>query len=67
MKSLATCLLFSLAFLLAHTGCEMHPASQTVPGYAEKMKEKEANAKKDAAIGETTDPAAPGYFPAKAE
>lgn len=67
MKSLATCLLFSFAMLLAHTGCEMHPASQTVPGYAEKMQGKEDKAKKDAAIGETTDPAAPGYFPPKSE
>ena len=45
----------------------MHPASETIPGYAEKKKEKEAKAKKNAAIGETTDPAAPGYFPPKAE
>lgn len=67
MKSFATSLFCSLALLLAHTGCEMHPASETVPGYAEKMKEKEAKAKKEAAIGETTDPAAPGYFPPKAE
>lgn len=63
MKSLATTLLCSLVLLLAHTGCEMHPASQTVPGYAEKMKEKEA--KKSPSLGETTDPAAPGYFPPK--
>lgn len=65
MKSLATSLLCTLAILLAHTGCEMHPASETVPGYTEKMKEKEAKAKKEAVTGETTDPAAPGYFPPK--
>jgi hypothetical protein len=61
MKSLATCLLCSLVFLLAHTGCERHSAAKTVPGYAEKMKE----AAKDHTGGETTDPAAPGYFQTK--
>lgn len=46
MKSFTTCLLCSFVFLLAHPGCEMHPASETIPGYAEKKKEKEAKAKK---------------------
>jgi len=67
MKFPVTPLLCSLAILLAYTGCEMHPASRTVPGYAEKMKEKEEKAKKEAAIGDTTDPTAPSYFPPKAE
>ena len=44
MKLLALTLLAAMAVL--HTGCEMHPASETIPGYAEKMKEKQSKAQK---------------------
>jgi len=60
MKKL-TALIFS-GLILLHTGCEQHPASLTVPGYAEKKAAKE----KKAAAGEKTEPVnadAPTFFP----
>lgn len=63
MKLQALTLLAALAVL--HTGCEMHPASETVPGYAEKMKEKQAQSQQDAKNSEAADPNAPSYFPQK--
>lgn len=53
------------AALLLNSGCEMHPASKTVPGYAEKMKEKESKAREAAGKSESADPNAPSYFPPK--
>jgi hypothetical protein len=44
----------------------MHPASETIPGYAEKMKEKKAQAQEEAQHSEAADPNAPSYFPPKA-
>jgi hypothetical protein len=63
MKLQALTLLAALAVL--HTGCEMHPASKTVPGYAEKMKEKQAQSQQEAKSSEAADPKAPSYFPPK--
>ncbi len=60
MKTLAP--LVILAFLALNTGCEMHPASQTVPGYAEKMAAKEAKAEKKAETAETLDSNPPRFF-----
>lgn len=53
-------------FAVLHTGCEMHPASETIPGYAEKMKEKQAQAQEEAQHSESADQNAPSYFPPKA-
>ena len=64
MKLLALTLL--AAFAVLHTGCEMHPASETIPGYAEKMKEKKAQSQEEAQHSEAADPNAPSYFPPKA-
>ena len=65
MKTRAILLATALAPLLLHTGCEMHPASQTVPGYAEKMKEKEKKQTQAVEHSEAVDPNAPTYFPPK--
>jgi hypothetical protein len=65
MKLLALTLLAAMAVL--HTGCEMHPASETIPGYAEKMKEKQAKAQKEAQDSEAADSNAPSYFPPKTQ
>jgi len=51
-----------IAFLALNTGCERHPASQTVPGYAEKMAAKEAKAEKSAASTEPVDSNPPRFF-----
>ncbi len=65
MKSLATSLLVAFSFLAVQSGCERHPASQTIPGYAEKMRGKEAAAEKQATHSEAADSKAPTYFPPK--
>jgi hypothetical protein len=65
MKSRATLLAAAFAALCLHTGCEMHPASKTVPGYAEKMKAKEKKEKQSVEYSEAVDPNAPSYFPPK--
>ena len=65
MKSIATTLLAAFALLAINTGCERHPASETVPGYAAKMEKKQAEAGEKATHSEASDPQAPAYFPAK--
>jgi hypothetical protein len=65
MKSLASTLLVAFALVASQSGCERHPASQTVPGYAEKIDKKEAQAEKKATQSEPADPQAPNYFPPK--
>lgn len=65
MKLQAATLLAAVVGLALHTGCERHPASQTVPGYAEKMKEKQAQAEQAATHSEAAAPNAPSYFPPK--
>lgn len=62
MKSLVITLLVALVFVAVQTGCERHPASQTVPGYAEKMEKKEAQAAEKATHSEPADSKAPSYF-----
>jgi hypothetical protein len=61
----ATLLALAAISSCLHTGCEMHPASKTVPGYAEKMKAKEEKEKQSVDYSEAVDPNAPSYFPAK--
>ncbi len=65
MKLQAAILLAAASAIMLHTGCERHSASQTVPGYAEKMKEKQAQAQEDANKSEAAAPNAPTYFPPK--
>jgi len=65
MKSTASTLLAAFALLAMHTGCERHPASETIPGYAAKMKKKQAEAGETATHSEPADAQAPAYFPAK--
>jgi hypothetical protein len=65
MKSLAITLLVAFALVASQSGCERHPASVTVPGYAEKMGKKEAQAEEKATHSEKADPQAPSYFPPK--
>jgi hypothetical protein len=62
MKALTTVLLTAIALVAFQSGCERHPASQTVPGYAEKLKKQKAEKE---AQSETTDSKAPSYFPQK--
>lgn len=52
-----------LLAVLAGTGCEMHPASQTVPGYADKVADKKKKEQHDAATPEGANPNPPSYFP----
>ncbi len=52
-----------LALVLSQTGCERHAASQTVPGYAEKLAEKKALQSEQAATAEPVDQSPPKFFP----
>jgi hypothetical protein len=61
--NIRTTLLAAASLGLLHSGCEMHPASKTVPGYAEKMKKKQEEKQKQPAGTLSTDSAAPTYFP----
>lgn len=65
MKSLSITLLVASLLVAIQSGCERHPASQTVPGYAEKMSKKEEQAENKATHSEPADPKAPTYFPPK--
>jgi hypothetical protein len=65
MKIRAALIATALLAIGLHTGCEMHPASLTVPGYAEKMKDKEKKQKQAVEHSEAVDPNAPSYFPPK--
>jgi len=49
--------------VLVQPACERHPASVTVPGYAEKMAAKKEAAAKDAKTAEPVDPNPPTFFP----
>lgn len=65
MKTLSL-LALTLATLLvgfSSTGCEMHPPSETIPGYAEKEEAAKASELQQARQPEATDPKAPTYFP----
>lgn len=65
MKSLALTLPVAIFLVYLHTGCERHPASETIPQYAEKMKKEEAKDNEKASHSESADPQAPSYFPPK--
>jgi len=61
-------LLLSLAVaLFIGTGCEQHPASQTVPGFSEKQIQNQAGQDKEARTPLAINPDAPKFFPAKKE
>ncbi len=49
------------------SGCERHPASATVPGYAEKQKKAAKEEKKAEKTSERVDPNAPQFFPTPAQ
>lgn len=61
MKTFALLAIAAVAVL--HTGCEMHSAEKTIPGYAEKMAEKEKKAAKQAASTEPVSSSPPQFFP----
>lgn len=65
MKLLPSSLLVAFAIVAIQSGCERHPASQTVPGYSEKMEKKEIQATEKATHSEAADAKAPAYFPPK--
>lgn len=49
------------------SGCERHPASVTVPGYAEKQKKAAKQEQKEEKTAERVDPNAPQFFPTPAQ
>lgn len=53
--------------LLAGTGCERHPAAQTVPGFADAQSENLAAQNKEARTPIAISPDAPKFFPAKSD
>lgn len=55
--------LVTLAACLVSVGCEMHPPSQTIPGYAEKETAKQTVEKQKSLIPEEANTNAPTYFP----
>ncbi|MCK9588378.1 MAG: hypothetical protein WC076_01515 [Terrimicrobiaceae bacterium] len=57
----------ALAAILAGSGCEQHPASQTVPGDNEQQARKQALQDKEARTPITINPDAPKFFPPKSE
>jgi len=63
MNALRLSLAAALALVFSQTGCERHSASQTVPGYAEKLAEKQARQAEQATTAETVDQAPPRFFP----
>jgi hypothetical protein len=57
----------AIAAILIGTGCERHPASQTVPGFNEKHARIQAIQDKEARTPLTINPDAPKFFPPKSE
>ena len=51
------------AAIFFQASCERHPASQTVPGYAEKSAGQEAEIRRAATTPITINPAGPKFFP----
>jgi len=49
------------------TGCEMHPPSETIPGYAEKEPAKQAIEKQRSLVPEGANTNAPTFFPTPAQ
>jgi hypothetical protein len=64
---MTTKILSSLAAVsvLFGTGCERHPASQTVPGFEEKQARKQEVQDEKARTPVTIDPNSPKFFPPK--
>lgn len=56
-------LCLAAALILTQVGCERHPATQTVPGYAEKLEKKKADENLRATTPETVNPDSPKFFP----
>lgn len=53
----------ALALLAVFASCEMHPPSQTVPGYAEKEAERKAEKEAKMLTPQGGNPDAPQFFP----
>jgi hypothetical protein len=53
----------TLGIGLSYTGCEMHPPSETIPGYSEKSAAKQARDEHQALTPEGAQQQAPTYFP----
>ena len=61
--SLLSIALITLLIGFSSTGCEMHPPSETIPGYAEKKATKKAGEMNHSMQPEPTQSKAPTYFP----
>ena len=55
--------LFILCACLGGAGCEMHPPSQTIAGYAEKEPARQAIEKQKSMVPEGANTNAPQFFP----
>jgi len=53
----------AVAAALIGTGCEKHPASQTVPGFQEMQSQKKAIQEKEARTPLAINPTPPKFFP----
>lgn len=62
MKLQISALLAALAIIPFQTSCERHPASETIPGHAEKAKAAEAQAKEKATQKRRQIPKLPAIF-----
>jgi len=63
MNRSAAAIASAAALALAQPGCERHPASQTIPGFAEKLAEKHATENARATTPESVTPEPPRFFP----
>lgn len=67
MKMSILSLFIVCTIIFLQTGCERHPASQTVPGYAEKKYQLEKKEQEKASEPLETNPHPPQFFPDKSE
>jgi hypothetical protein len=63
MRLPVTALSAAAALVLTQPGCERHSAAETVPGYAEKLAERQAVEKSRAVTPEKVNPDSPRFFP----
>ncbi len=63
MRQLSAALAAAAALILTQSGCERHAATQTVPGFAEKLADRQAAEKNRAATPEKVNPDSPRFFP----
>jgi len=63
MKPPVTAISMAAVLILSQSGCERHPATETVPGYAEQLAERQAAEKVQAATPEKVNPDSPRLFP----